>query len=218
MSTWAELLSDIRADLKDTGTTPKWPTDSLFVWLKDAIREYTLYFPKEADFTLTETDGKYPLPDDLIDDIFVECPTARYIERRITQPGVRYKTLNARPTLYWIRQGNLYLNGSPDSNDTVELFYYAAHGIPASAEDTSFEMTIPEKDEELVRLFIKAKATEQYRTKQSTLDRFRPGSGKRTDNPMEPEVENLINEFYRRVAERFPGGAIKLYRTGRRWR
>lgn len=217
MSTWAGLLADIRTDLKDTGTTPKWTDEMLYVWLKDAVRDYTLNFPLESNATLTESSGAYALPSDFYEDVYVECPADRYVERRIAQPGVKYKTLSARPTLYWIRQGNLYLNGSP-GEDNVELYYLAKHGLPTGATDDTFVMTIPENDEELIRLFIKAKASEQYRTKQATLDRFRPGSGNRTDNPMDPEVDNLMDEYYRRVATRFPGGVIRLYRTGRRWR
>ncbi len=48
-------------------------------------------------------------------------------------------------------------------------------------------------DEELIRLYVKAKATEQIRTQQSSLDRFKPGNGGRDDNPMNPEVRDLMH-------------------------
>ncbi len=45
MTTWAQLLADIRIDLKDTGTTPRWSDAALYLYAKDAIRDYSSYFP-----------------------------------------------------------------------------------------------------------------------------------------------------------------------------
>lgn len=218
MSTWGALKTDIRADLKDDSSSPRWSDSSLYVWAKDAIRDFSLHFPRELSAELTVSNGAYPLPDRYMDDRFLTCPDSRYLERRITQPGIKYKSLFNNPTLYWIEETNLYLNGEPSAEDVVTLYYLAYHTIPASASDDDFVLTIPEYDEELIRLFVKAKANEQIRTKQSNLDRFRPGTSNRSDNPLEPEVENLMDEYFRRIAERYPGGAIRLYRTGRRYR
>lgn len=214
MSTWGELLADIRADLKDTSSTPRWPDSSLYVWAKDAIRDYSLHFPQELDVILSESGGVYPLPSNFLEDIFVTNPEDRFLETRLTRPGVKYNTLVTRPTTYWIRGNDLYLNGV--TSEEVTLFYTAWHDVPTSEDDTTMELTIPVQDEELIRLFVKAKATEQIRTKQSNLDRFRPGSGARTDNPLEPETANLMFEYLRRVSQRYRGGVIKLYRTGSR--
>jgi len=217
MSTWGALLADIRADLKDTASTPRWSDSSLFVWAKDAIRDYSIHFPVQKSVVLTESDGKYELPSDFEHDVYVTCPDDAYLERRDTRPGVEYLEV-FRPTLYTIREGFLYLNGSPSTGENVTLFYEAKHPVPASETDTTFELTIPEGDEELIRLYVKAKATEQIRTLTSNLDRFSPGSGRRDDNPLEPETSNLMGEYYRKIAERFPGGVIKLYRPGGRYR
>lgn len=217
MSTWGSLLSDIRADLKDTSATKRWPDSSLYVWAKDAIRDYSVHFPLRKSTTLTESDGKYALPDDFANDLYVTCPDDEYLEKRQTRPGVKYLTVH-RPTLYSIREGFLYLNGSPSVGDEVTLFYEAKHDVPASETDTTFVLTIPEADEELIRLYVKAKATEQVRTQQSNLDRFSPGSGRRDDNPLEPETVNLMGEYYRKIAQRFPGGVIYLYRPDGRYR
>ena len=95
------------------------------------------------------------------------------------------------------------------------MTYDARHVIPAASDDTAALLTIPEDDEELIRLYVKAKATEQIRTQQASLDRFKPGSGSRDDNPMTPETGNLMQEYRNKIAERIKGGTIMLYRPGR---
>lgn len=217
MSTWGELLADIRADLKDTSTTQRWPDTSLYVWTKDAIRDYSVHFPMSKSAAVTVSDGKYALPADCDHVLYVTCPDDNYLEQRDTRPGVEYLAV-FKPTLYHIREGFLYLNGSPSTGEVVTVFYEAKHPVPASETDTTFDLTIPEGDEELLRLYVKAKATEQIRTATSNLDRFSPGSGRRDDNPLEPETNNLMIEYYRKVAQRFPGGVIRLYRPGGRYR
>ena len=61
---------------------------------------------------------------------------------------------------------------------------------------------------------MKARAYGQMRNRQAALDRFKP-TGKRDDNPLEPEVEDLMQAFYDGIAERIPGGIVVLYRMGR---
>ena len=45
MSTWGALLADLRTDLKDTGATPKWSDDTIYLFAKDAIRAYSVDLP-----------------------------------------------------------------------------------------------------------------------------------------------------------------------------
>jgi hypothetical protein len=89
------------------------------------------------------------------------------------------------------------------------------HTIPSTYLSTSTVMTFPTSDEELIRLYVKAKANEQTRTKQSALDAFKLGSGRRDDNPVAKEVGTLMDEYYAKIAERTPGGFVSLYRPGR---
>jgi hypothetical protein len=214
MSTWAQLLADIRTDLKDTGSTPRWTNEALYLYAKDAIRDFSTHFPLLKRTTLTVAGTAYALPVDLVEIWNVECPAERFLERRLERPGSHY-TKAGWPTQYYIEEGSLYLNGDPSDGDTVVLTYGALHTIPDSATDTTHTLTIPVVDEELIRLYVKAKATEQIRTQQASLDRFKLGSGARDDNPLEPETGNLMNEYRKKVAERYPGGIIKLYRPGR---
>jgi hypothetical protein len=215
MSTWATLLADIRTDLKDAGlSTPKWDNNSLYLYAKDAIRDYSVHFPKRVDrLELVLTNGAYPLPSDFIQDVYVECPAGVFLERRQDRPGVRFSNA-ARPTVYYIDSGQLKLNST--TTEEVLLTYDALHPVPTSADDSAFALTIPLVDEELIRLYVKAKATEQIRTQQANLDRFKLGTGKRDDNPLEPEMEDLMGLYRYKIAERTSGGVILLFRPGRR--
>jgi hypothetical protein len=214
MTTWAELLADIRTDLQDAGQTPRWSDDLLFMYAKDAIRDYSEWFPRRVDRTaLTLSGSSYPLPADFVSDIFVESPVNTFLEKRQERPGTKYSTLNTRPYYYFIDGGNLYLNGSP--RDDVLLTYYATHPVPSAKDDSAFLITVPDSDIELLRLYVKAQVHSQMRGKTSRLDRFEPGSGRRDDNPLLPEYNSLMQEYLSKISERVTGGSIRLYRPGR---
>jgi hypothetical protein len=215
MTTWGELLADIRSDLKDTASTKRWSDEALYLWAKDAMRDYSLYFPRVISrLELTADGGSYALPVDLVKDVTVECPKDRYLERRLERPGARYFR-TGEPTEYYLAGGRLFPNSSPQDGERIYLTYEAMHALPANAFDVEMALTIPPLDEELIRLYIKAKANEQIRSQQANLDRFKLGSGDRSDNPLEPEVGNLMDAYRMKIAERTRGGIIRLYRPGR---
>jgi hypothetical protein len=221
METWGTLITDIRADLQDTGDKPRWGDETLYVFAKDAIRDYSTWFPRRIDrselsLSGSPTGAAFLLPEDFIEDIQVESPLNTLLERRLDRPGVRYRR---NYLYYYIQGGALYLTGLPmdginHTSPGVYLTYFASHPVPASVVDTEFILTIPDSDIELVRLYVKAKVNGQMRQRQAALDRFKP-VGERTDNPLTPEVSNLWHEYYARIAQRIPGGVISLYRAGR---
>jgi hypothetical protein len=216
MSTWLALRNDIRADLKDTGTTPKYSNDIIYLYLKDAIRDYSMYFPIKCSrevLALNALKTAFVMPTDYMGGAVAECPLNRLLEERLATAGNIYNTLYTATT-FAIVGGLLYINGDPLTS-TVYLSYDARHPIPATAADDAFVMTIPTDDEELIRIYIKAKIYGQTRTLASSLDRFKLGTGARDDNPLRPEVGNLMDEYHAKIDERFPGGVIKLYRPGK---
>ena len=211
METWETLLADIRADLQDTSDKPRWANDTLYVYAKDALRDYSTWFPRRLDRVEMLLDGdKYPLPMDFIEDIQVECPLNSFLERRLDRPGVKYLK---HSLYYFIQGGSLYLSGAP-LGAGLYLTYLAAHPVPATAADVTFVLTVPDSDVELVRLYVKAKIYGLMRSKTATLDRYKP-VGDRQDNPLAPETEDLWGEYYAKIAQRIPGGVISLYRAGR---
>jgi len=94
------------------------------------------------------------------------------------------------------------------------LTYLAAHPAPDDEFDDTHVFTLPANDEELIRLYVRAKCYEQTRSRQSNLDRFEERRS-RQDNPLTPEVENLMDEYHRKLQERVGGRSITLNRPGR---
>ena len=217
METWSSLLADIRADLQDTSDKPRWANDTLYVYAKDALRDYSTWFPRRLDrLELVLIEDKYPLPADFIEDIQVECPLNTFLERRLDRPGVKYRK---HRLYYFIQGGSLYLSGAPlgeggTNSSGLYLTYLASHPVPASSADLTFVLTVPDADMELVRLYVKAKIFGLMRSKTATLDRYKP-VGDRQDNPLAPETDDLWSEYYAKIAQRIPGGVISLYRAGR---
>jgi hypothetical protein len=210
--TWAEFLAEVRESLQDTAATPRWTDEMLYTFAKDAIRDYSVWFPRRIDhYEITAVGSLYPLPSDFVDDITVESPLGTFLEYRQERPGNKYATLTTEPTHYYLQGGNLYFNGTPTA---VYLTYNAVHDIPTSADDETFEFTIPDRDIELPRLYIEAKVHTQMRAKTARLDRFAQGSGRRDDNPLLPETNSLMDEYHRKIAMRLAGGAVRLYRFG----
>lgn len=213
MTTWANFLSELREIIDDNSDSPRYTDELLYMYTKDAVRDYSTHFPRRIDrLEMVYADGSYALPSDFVDDLYVESPQDRFLERRNSVPGRRYGS-PTRPLYYYVSGGSLYLSGSPYESDAVLLTYFATHEIPASQDDQTFVFTIPDRDIELPRLYVKAMVTGQMRSKQSKQDRFKP-AGRRDDNPLMPETMSLMDEYHMKINARLGGKAIRLYRQG----
>lgn len=217
---WGEMKAAIRTDLKDTSANPKWPDSDLYVFWLDAVRDYSMWFPRIPDrLTMTgDGTGPYTLPSDYIDVIFVEVPEDRFLEERTPRPGVRYPSQSGKPFYWYLLGSNLMLDVAPYDADEVLLTYKAIHAIPDSVNDDTSDLTIPDLDHELPRLYVQAKVYGRMRQRQASLDRFKTqvtAGNTRKDNPLGPEVETTMDEYYYKIAERIPGGAVRLSRPGR---
>jgi len=227
MTTWTEFLTDIRIELQDTGSTKRWADALLLSYTRDAIRDYSTWFPRRIDrVELMLTDGAYTLPVNFVDDITVECPLDTFLQKRPTRSGVQFQK-SQTPVYYYIQGGNLYLNA--DTSEQVLLTYFAVHEVPTSEvlwvpgagetlddapEGYHFTFTIPDRDMELIRLYVIAKSYTQMRSKQAALDRFK-AVGDRDDNPLSPEIRDLMADYYKKISERTNGGMIYLTKVGR---
>jgi len=86
-----------------------------------------------------------------------------------------------------------------------------AYDIPAGGQRMAAERR---GDLELLRLYVKAQAIGSMRTKGARLDQYKM-TGKRNDNPLQPETMSIIEEYDRKIQERKPARVVHLYRTGR---
>lgn len=197
----------------------------MWQYFKWACADYSLYNPliQVARIKFEESDSE-PLPSDYVAIRSVEAPQGRFLQEAIHRQGRRYQTIGLlpvrigeRPTTFWAGQGRLFLNKA--ITETVILTYDALHQSPANFEDDAFELTIPPSDERAITLFIRAQFAGQVRAKTANLDRFKDKSeagNTRLDNPMIPEHETLMREYYRILYEKYsPGGAVPLYRPGK---
>lgn len=217
-TTWETLLADLRSDLQDTSTTkPKWSDETLWRFTKDGVYDYSVWFPQRKDrveLTLNGSGLYYDLPADFVEEIALENPEGRFLEKREDMPGRKYSD-TYRPVHFFIHGQNLYLNGSALTDEGVFLTYHALHEVPTDETDTTFVFTVPDVDLELIRLYARGQIHEQMRGKTSRLDRFDPGSGRRDDNPLAKETNLLLDAYHDKLARRIGGKAIKLYRPGR---
>lgn len=214
-----DTLKAIRDDMQDTAATPRWGDDILLLYVKDAIRDYSMWFPRRIDRIVPVAAGAgYTLPADFIDPILVECPRDTYLEQRMPRQGIRFPAHGGRPFFFFIESGTLYLDGAPQSGDEVLLTYSAVHAVPTGLDDTTWTLTVPVSDEELIRLYVRGKCHLQMRARQAALDRFKTratAGADRQDNPLAPEVDNVMSDYYARIAQRTRGGIIMLSRQGR---
>ena len=212
MSTWSSLFADIRNDLNDTSATPRWTDTLLLLFAKDAVRIYSVNLPRLVyREEISAKDGSFELPAGVLSIVAVETQEGVYLGRFQPKPGKRVRAPGAA-NAYFTDGRKLYLNVAPVDENTLLLTYRAYYSVPTVVASTT-ESGIPPEDEELIRLYVKAKISEQMRLGQSSLDRFKP-AGNRDDNPLLPEHNELMAEFHTRIAQRL-GGVIPLNRGGR---
>lgn len=212
---WDEFVSAIRTDMNDNNAaSPKYGNALLYGYFRSAIYDVSMYFPRRFDHVALAVDPadpkKFALPPDFIEEIVVECPEDTFLSERRARPGVK-RTPAHHPLFYEVSGNHLYLDAEPGGSEVL-LTYNGVHGLPASPEDVTFVLTNPDRDIELLSLYVKALINQRERTKQASLDRFKLGSGDRQDNPIAPEVTDYFAEYREKIADR-SGGTVFLQRT-----
>jgi hypothetical protein len=215
---WGDLLSELRVNIEDTSETPKFSDKLLFTYLREAVSDFSQFMPltyEDVELTRdTDNPKKHTLPVDFIDDVSVSCPAGHYLEPRRGRLGTKV-AVSSRPLFYHTDSSRyLYLDADP-VEDVVLLSYKALHPLPTSETDLEFVFTIPDANMELIKLYMEGKVNTKIRNSQARLDRFKIGSGSRTDNPMESEVEDFFDEYRRKLRERIPSTPVILYRPRR---
>jgi hypothetical protein len=217
MSTWSSIFSDLRTDLSDTTVKPRWSNDLLLLFAKDAVRIYSINLPRLVyRQEISAQSGSFSLPAGTISIVSVETTEGVYLSRFEPKPGRKVRAPGVA-NAYFADGSKIYLNVAPSDGDKLLLTYRAYYSTPTSTtppqQGQEPDSGIPPEDEELIRLYVKAKISEQMRLGQSSLDRFKP-AGSRDDNPLLPEHNELMAEFHTRIAQRL-GGVIQLNRRGR---
>jgi hypothetical protein len=215
---WGALLEELRTQIDDTSETPKFPDKLLYVYVREAVGDYSQFLPlRKVDVALTQdtvNPKKFALPSDFVAEICVSCPADRLLEPRRGRLGVNVHPGN-RPFFYLVENKSaLYLDVDPGENDVI-LTYDAYHAIPTSETEAAFNFTIPLADMDLIKLYVEGKVNAKIRNSQARLDRFKLGNSDRTDNPMAQEVEDFFADYKTKLAERIPSQSVTLYRPRR---
>jgi hypothetical protein len=138
--------------------------DSLITaWIKDAIRDYSYYFPLEKELKIDCTAGtrEYSLSAimPVMGIISVEYPDGEDPPRFLLRQAETHPAFRDLP-VYDLRDGStqyLIIGESPATADDIILNYQTLHIVPSSDSDT---LTVPEHHGELIRLYVVWKAAE----------------------------------------------------------
>ena len=214
---WSDLKIELRIELDDSGATPKWDDATLFTYLREALADYSQYFPlvsEVAALTVSLTNPlKYCLPTDFLEENQVQSPAGNILELRRGRSGSRLSS-GEHPLFYYVDGTFLFLDANPGSS-AVLMTYDAIHSMPANMTDDAFVLSVPSVDIELIKLYIVGKVNTRQRNAQSRLDRFKLGTGTREDNPMRMETEDFFARYYQKIAERMRPEAKYLQRPRR---
>lgn len=217
------FIAQVRRSLKDTGSTV-WADAEMLDYLKAALADYSIYFVQEKKATIDTVAGQtdYTLPTDVETLIRVEHPEGVVLVPRKWKPGdirpepelsafaLWRRGVRTRAAYYYEVTGTtLSLAVVPTSaSDDIFIWYTALHTLPTSG---SSNLTVPDRDLELLELYVKSKALERDAQADSRLSRWREDR-KRDDNPVEPEYVRLMGRYREMVEKREPRRSRRVWR------
>jgi hypothetical protein len=164
MTTRAEFRAILRGVIENATT---FPDATLNLWINDAIREYSVHFPRKASDQYTNAstlvDGAYALSDSAMGVLAVEYPEGETPKRYLTRldrrdpafyGGEYYDVFGDVPR--WVQIGI----GQVVSGETMRVYSNYIHTIPSADGST---LTVPDPHLELLMayvLYLAAKARE----------------------------------------------------------
>ncbi len=221
MTTWADILADLRLDMDDTGENPKLDAETAFLYGKMAIRDYSRWNPRVMSAMLTlDSLGEAALPTGFISMIEVRDPDHNRILPLANVTNPPQFSLASSQYRWWIEGGTFRMNTWDDLPESPSIS--CTGGITSCQPPMtmiSTVMTFPDEDVEAIFLYIRAKYTGQLRSKTSRADRFKrrvEAGNTRRDNPLTPEEDNLMDEYLYFMNDRYgSAGSKRLVRQRR---
>jgi hypothetical protein len=166
MTTLETLINQVEADLADSGNTT-WAAADIERWLRDAIADYSDYFPRilTDEITTSADDRVYDLAADFLAPISVEYPAGE-------EPPVYLKRRPYTHSDFWSEDGcydivrreddtaenELYISTKPADSETITVLYQAMHDNTIAVGGT---LTVPARHHHILRAYARWKATEQ---------------------------------------------------------
>ena len=163
MTTLTELLADVRFYLADATT---WPDATLTGYIQDAVRFYSVEFPRRQWRALSLTTGtqRYTLPSDLREVLKVEYPAgedpAEYLDRvpwGSAAIGYGEDVYGVRGVEYSDTDGQVEIMFGPTvaTGESANVHYLGLHAVPSSGSDV---LTIPDEHLEAIHAFVDFRA------------------------------------------------------------
>ncbi len=219
MTTWADVVVDLRLDMDDNPDTPKLEADQAFLYGKMAIRDYSRWNPLIQSGTLhLSSTGQVDLPSDFISMVEVRDSDGDLMLPLTDVANPPSYTLSTAQYRWWVEGKRFRMNTYADTPDTVTILYRAYHALPTSNNDAATAMTFPDADLEAILLYVRAKYMGTVRSKTARADRYKrrvDAGNTRLDNPIAPEEQNLMDEYLAFMNERYATGSKKLVRQRR---
>lgn len=216
-------LQDIRDMVKSELKAPpgRWQDTELDQYIREAISDYSLHFPRPQDLTVKLRGGvrDYQMPQNTVTVQRVEYITASgstvYLKYRPWQPGesqvpsvsdiwklgvTATSASRGRQRLghYDYRDGRLQIDFDPSSGDLLRVRYTARYPLPSVP---AAHVDVPESDHELLVLYACGKASAQVELLSANLDRWRE-ERRRDDNPLVDPTNRYFNAYRQKLRER----------------
>ena len=163
MTTLTELLADVRFYLADATT---WPDATLTGYIQDAVRFYSIEFPRAGYRSLSLTTGTqaYALWADVREVTKVEYPAgetpAEYLDRvplnsAALANGDDVYALSAPAYDDYDAQANIVFGPTVATGESAVIHYKGLHAIPTADTDV---LTVPDEHLEALHAFIDFRA------------------------------------------------------------
>ncbi len=210
MTTLAEMRTRVRDFVRDTNADEsrrKVSDAELDSYLRSALSDYSLHFPKHLVLDVTDPTATIDAPADMLpgeESVYmVVIDGETWTEKPISEG----ESLPTSGHYWYWRGGSITFPAAPSS--IVSVWYRGLYPFP-TADDDSF--TFPIADEELVELYAAAKFHQKLGTVAAKLDRFKE-RGERDDNPLVMMHEVLLGQYNALVASRKHKGSVRMRRS-----
>lgn len=160
------LVDLIEADLADS-TNTTWSAADLTQWVRDAIADYSPYFPRVQTQTITTTlnDRQYDLAAGFIEAISIEYPTSEDPPQYLKRRPYNHPDFWSEDGYYDILPNNddgnvneVLISTKPPADETITVTYQGHHDNTIA---TNAALTVPAVHHYLLRSYVRWKAADQ---------------------------------------------------------
>ena len=169
MTTLAELIDQVEADLADSGNAT-WAAADIQQWLVDAIADYSQHFQRElsVNLSITTDDGRqHDLPDIVVGIVSVEYPNGEDPPKYLQPRSHTHPDFWIEPGYFdYIVSGNdtdadeIWISEKPTATQAIRVRYLAHHDLPTA---TSTPLTVPDEHQYILRNYALWRAAMQLK-------------------------------------------------------